>query len=75
MCSYHGIDNHPAIDAAPSKKSVATRPKHKIFKLLNTNNPPQRAHLITYLLRDGILRLMLRGLLPVVFPEGFLLTG
>jgi hypothetical protein len=40
MCSNHGIDNHPTVDAAPSPKSVATRPEHKVFKLLKHHQSP-----------------------------------
>ena len=40
MSSNHGIDNRATVDAAPSPKSVATRPEHKIFKLLKHHQSP-----------------------------------
>jgi hypothetical protein len=33
MRSNQGIDNFPTVDATPSKKFIATRLEHKIFKL------------------------------------------
>ncbi len=40
MCSNHGIDNRLTVDATPPPKSVATRPEHKVFKLLKHHQSP-----------------------------------